>query len=245
MTACHNRCHPKKITAACYGSYYFEMLFVETAVTSFMVTAIPGKFVAAEIIYMCSRGPGISTGLQRAACLTFPHGVYTSPWFSSRSFFLSDPMYRIRRQPPIWRQAANATALSWGTADTASISFHGLTALFLYWGWFFFNSAIFLILQCQVLYPPSFSFGCIVVSSRDVFHWTLKCFITTEEQLLPPRARTRFSCMGVLTHKQSTCRDGSWCNCLWESFSTGKAWFDATVYQFHVVSSELEVEREH
>ena len=51
-------------------------------------------------------------------CLTFPHSVYSAHRFSSRSFFLSDPMYGIRR-------AANATALSWGTADTALISLHG------------------------------------------------------------------------------------------------------------------------
>ena len=51
ITAYHNRCYPKKITAVCYGSYYFEMLFVVTAITSFMVTVVPGKFVAAKIIY--------------------------------------------------------------------------------------------------------------------------------------------------------------------------------------------------
>ena len=68
---------------------------------------------------ICGRGAEFPRASARR-CLTFPHSVYSTHRFSSRSF-------SSLRDSPGWRQAANATALSWGTADTASISLHGVT----------------------------------------------------------------------------------------------------------------------
>ena len=129
-------------------------------------------------------------------------------------------MYGIRRQPPSWRQAANATALSWGTADTASILLHGQCDPFLLYGdelSISLNSAIYFRIYCRVSYfqvrpltasLPLFTQGGARNKVLAFFHWTLKWNNSITEPTTSTQARTRIACMGVRTLNQLTSRDG-------------------------------------
>ena len=147
---------------------------------------------------ICGRGAEFFHGPQRDAAwlflIGFPHWV-----------FISNPIYGIRWQSPSWRQAANATALSLGTADPPRFRFMvslprvqppSLCAV-----WIFIELCnIFVYCRANYFFSSSDScFGFITFHARWYFiELCNENFRHRRTPILPPR-RERGSRIGVVT----------------------------------------------
>ena len=156
---------------------------------------------------ICGRGAEFPRVSARR-CLTFPQGVYSAPWFSSRSFssptrctgfddsppvdyVIAEAQYYHRELPtPPWFRFKVILPFSLNSTNFAEYFVYYFPA----WSQLLWSNHLFLAGWRYIFF--------------SLFHWTLQYFIpgpTTSTQ-----TRRGFSRMGVRTHNQSTSRDGSY-----------------------------------